>query len=129
MGEPAERIVAMRVPDAEQVAAGGEHAIDLGIGFGFVRKEHHTELAHDGVEASIREWKRRCISLPELDLLAGSKFRAGNVQHRRIEIGCSQMRVSRQGVAQPSVTMPVPAAVSSTRAGLPAATRRAMSAA
>ena len=44
--DPAEWVVAMGVPDAEQVVAtGGEDALDLAIGFVLVRKEHHAELA------------------------------------------------------------------------------------
>src|SRR5450631_1361103 len=97
----AERIVAMRIPDAEHItAAGSQNAQNLGIGFALVQKEHHAELAHDGIEASIREGKRHGIGRLEFDLLAGSEFRAGDIQHRWIEIGRRQACRSRQCVAQ-----------------------------
>src|SRR5450631_2511348 len=124
----AERIVAMRIPDAEHItAAGSQNAQNLGIGFALVRKEHHAELAHDGIEASIREGKRHGIGRLEFDLLAGSARAISSIG------GLRSVAVRRVAAGNASrnfrVTMPVPAAVSSTRAGSAAATRCAMSAA
>ena len=65
--DAAERVVAVGVPDAEQIAAAGsENAENFGEGFGLVGKEHDSELAHRGVEARNprREapWRRRAVT-------------------------------------------------------------------
>ena len=93
----------MRIPDVEQImTAGGEHAMNLAIGFVFVRKEHHAELAHDRVKTAIREGQCRGVGRLELDLLAGPKLGARDFQHWRIEIGRRQAYASRQEIAQPA---------------------------
>jgi hypothetical protein len=103
MHNSAERVVTMRIPNVEQiVAARGKDAINLAIGFIFVGKEHHAELAHNRVEAAIREGQYRGIGRLEFDLLAGSELCTRDFEHRRIEIGRRQAYASRQLIAQPA---------------------------
>ena len=99
--DAAERIVSMRIPDAEHIAAAwGENTIGLGKGFGLVRKEHHAELTDDGVEACIGKGKRDRVGRLEADLLAGPKLGARDIEHRRVEIGRRELRVCWQCVTQ-----------------------------
>jgi hypothetical protein len=54
MRDSAERIVLVRVPNAEQVmSAGGQHAMNLAISRLFLREKHHAELAYDSVESAL----------------------------------------------------------------------------
>ena len=57
MRDTAEAVVAVCIPDTEQVAtAGREHAMNFVIGSVFIWEEHHTELADHGIKAVVREW-------------------------------------------------------------------------
>ena len=66
--------------------------MSFGKGFCLVGKEHHAELADDGVEALIGKRKRDCVGRLEADLLARPKLGARDIEHRRIEIGRGQLR-------------------------------------
>src|SRR5262245_46523773 len=97
--------------------------MNLSIGRVFLREKHYAELAHDSVEGSVREWKRGSVGRLEGYLFAGPELRPRHLKHWSVEISCRQMHAGRNW----RVTIPVPEAVSSTRAGLQAAAVRAMS--
>jgi hypothetical protein len=92
--DAAERIMAVRIPDAEQItSAWREGTACFGKGRGLVRKEHQAELADDGVEACIGKGERCGVGRLEADPLARPKFCARKIEHRRIEIGRRQLRL------------------------------------
>ncbi|OWK18723.1 hypothetical protein AJ88_00985 [Mesorhizobium amorphae CCBAU 01583] len=98
-----ERIVAMRIPDVEKIAtAGRQDTMDLAVGFVLVGIKHHAELTDDGIEAGVRERQLRGIGGLEFDLLARLEFLPRKLEHRRVEVGRSQARAGRQGIAQPA---------------------------
>jgi len=72
------------------------------IGLAPVGEEHHAELAHDRVEAAVREGQFRRIGRLEIDLLPGSKLCARDFEHCRIEIRRRQANAGRQDIAQPA---------------------------
>jgi hypothetical protein len=93
VGDPAERVVAVRVPNAEDVpSTGGENAAGLTVRSVFVGEEHHPELAGDGIEGAIREGQRRGVGGLELDLFAGPELAARHREHGRIEVGRREAR-------------------------------------
>src|SRR5581483_2358193 len=56
------------IPDVEnENPAGPEHAPRLRKRLGLVGKEHHAELAYDGIELAVAEWERHRIRLAPLD--------------------------------------------------------------
>src|SRR6476659_441258 len=64
MSDPAERIVAVRIPDVEQIApTRSEHPIDFLVGFGLVGEEHHAKLAYDRIEGAV--WERQAMASAE----------------------------------------------------------------
>jgi len=81
------------------MAARGKDALDLAIRSVFVGKEHHAELAHDLIEAAIREGQCRGVGRLEFDLFARSKLCARDFEHWRIEIGRRQAYAGRQEIA------------------------------
>src|SRR5262249_35700442 len=116
------------IVDTEQVTSAGEHAMNLSIGRVFLREKHYAELAHDSVEGSVRERKRgsvgrKATSSPGLNFVRATPS-IGAL--RSVAVRCTP---GGRKLRNWRVTIPVPAAVSSTRAGLQAAARRAMSAA
>ena len=74
--------------------------MNLAIGRILVRKEHHAELAYDGVKGAVRERQRGGISGLEVHLFTRPELRARYLKHRWIEISRRQVRVRRQDVAQ-----------------------------
>jgi hypothetical protein len=130
--DPAERVVAVRVPNAEHIAAArGEHAADLPIGLVFIREEHHADLAYD-VTRALRD------ALPAHAQLT---LTATDLNADMLEIARAKFRSNEQVAFQPvdATTlsfpdasfdaMPVPEAVSDTLDGAWEAIRCAMSAA
>src|SRR4029453_15384625 len=86
--DAAERIMAVRIPDAEQItSAWREGTACFGKGRGLVRKEHQAELADDGVEACIGKGKRCGVGGLEADPLARSKFCGGKIENRGVWYG------------------------------------------
>ena len=56
MRDPTELVMAVPVPNVEKVTTSRrEHAMNFAIRFVFIREEHHPELAHDSVEATVSE--------------------------------------------------------------------------
>jgi hypothetical protein len=56
--------------------------------------------ANAPIKAAVGKWKGRRIGRTEIDLFLRPKLGAGDLEHRRIEIGCRQVRASGQCVAQ-----------------------------
>ena len=101
MSDPAERIVAVRVPDVEQIApTGSEHPIDFLIGFGLVREEHHAKLAYDRIEGAVWERQGHGIGRAQVHLFARLELCPRHLDHRWIEVGRRQLRVSGQDITQ-----------------------------
>jgi hypothetical protein len=75
--DPAGRVVAMRIPDIEQVTATGDNnPIDLTIGPVPIGKEHHAKLENDYIETGVGEGKHRRIRGSKFDLLVWADFYA-----------------------------------------------------
>src|SRR6516225_7453043 len=70
------------------------------MAFILVWEEHDTKLAYNRVEACVRERQGCGISGLKLDRLAWAKLLTRDFQHRRIEIGGDQIRLSWQQIAQ-----------------------------
>ena len=79
--------------------AGGKHAMNLTIGHVFVREKHYAELAYDGIESAVFEWKGSRVRGPEVYPFAGLELRARHLKHWRVEVSRCQMYVRRQSVA------------------------------
>jgi hypothetical protein len=87
------------------------------------------ELAHDRVEAAVREGQFRRIGRLEIDLLPGSKLCTRDFEHCRIKIRRRQANAGRQDIAQPASDDPGASRRLQHRVGLQAARRCEMSAA
>ena len=102
------------VPDVEEEApAGFQDAARFGVAFDLVRKEHHAELAGHGVEAVVVEGECQGVRLSPVDLVIARKTRSRLGEHRFVQIGCRNPRISGKCDASALVSTPVPAAVSS----------------
>src|SRR5258707_6786711 len=107
MSDPAERIVTVRVPDVEQIApTGSEHPIDFLVGFGLVREEHHAKLTYDRIEGAVWEGQSHSIGRAQVYLFARLELCPRHLDHRWIEVGRRQLRVSGQDITQLTIVNP-----------------------
>src|SRR5262245_57034276 len=86
-----ELILADPIPRIEQKRpAGAKHSPGFPESRHLVWKEHHSELAHNRVEAPVAERQRERVGLlPRQSLALDSRRRA--VKHRLIEVGCDNI--------------------------------------
>jgi hypothetical protein len=99
--DPPERVVAMRIPDIEEImSTGRENTMDFAIGFVLVGIEHHAELAHHDIEAGVAKRQRRRIRRLKADLLCRFELRSCDLQHRRAEVGRGELCHRRQMIAK-----------------------------
>ena len=103
--------------------------MNLSIGRVFLREEHYAELAYDSIEGAVREWKRGGVGGLEVYLFTGLNFVRATSSIGALRSVAVRYTLGGRKSRNCRVTIPVPAAVSSTRVGLQAAARRAMSAA